>query len=181
MLQSDDRRIRFKARKEVPLSVGDLHTRLDYNPETGLFTHRLGAVKGLTAGCPHKVTGYVYLKIADIQYAVQHLVWMYAFGEWPAGSCILHLDGNKTNNRIDNLYDYTRDLYAASRARIGVLRPEPQESCRSITRNPKGGFRPWTALYRGVALGTYETRAAAIEAYEEVAEHFATITKRRAA
>ncbi len=170
-MSNPEPRYHFYARKEVPLSLGVLHEQLDYDPATGDFTRRLGTVKGQLAGSVNRNTGYHYINIQGIRYAGQHLAWMYAFGEWPAGSIIEHIDGNKTNNRLANLYDRTRGIYAASMARIGVLRRSVPKSERSIVRNPKGGFRAWTASYGGIPLGTYETRAEAIAAYEEVAGH----------
>lgn len=83
---------------------------LDYDPITGIFiwkahTRRPDLI-GKIAGSPTN-TGYWAIAINNQKRLAHRLAWLYMTGEFPSGH-IDHKDGNKQNNRFDNLREVTR-------------------------------------------------------------------------
>lgn len=91
----------------VPQKV--LHELFDYNEVTGKWINKTNrnsrARKGQTAGCLNKSTGYVTVGINGQQYQAHRLVWAYVYGDFPEGEqpYIDHINGNPSDNRIENL------------------------------------------------------------------------------
>ena len=77
-----------------------------YDESSGIFTWRIsrgGFVKqGETAGS--LVNGYVSITVDAGRYRAHRLAWLYHYGSFPNGE-IDHIDGNKSNNSIENLRD----------------------------------------------------------------------------
>lgn len=87
---------------------------LDYEPVSGLFYWRerpdihtcvnnrdVGSIAGRTTGdC------YVTIGIDYEQYSAHRLAFFYMTGSWPV-NLIDHIDGDKSNNRWDNLREVT--------------------------------------------------------------------------
>lgn len=89
-----------------------LRNKLKYEPETGLFTWisapsnvvKAGSIAG---GLMNH--GYISIKINDVAYLAHRLAWLYMTGEWPEND-VDHKDGDRKNNRFDNLRDVPRAL-----------------------------------------------------------------------
>jgi len=88
------------------------HERLlelvEYDPATGLFTHRIArnnATKvGAVTGCEHR--GAVYLKLDYRKYPAAKLAWFFMNKQWPTRN-VLHRDKVRDNNAFTNLYEST--------------------------------------------------------------------------
>ena len=137
-----------------------------YDAASGLFYRRLksGEVQQRTpAGTVNKISGYALVSVNAKQYYSHRLVWLYLHGEWPRG-CIDHIDGNRTNNRPENLRDATlvvnaQNLRRASRRNVsGYLGVMPSLSKWQAQINING-----VQTY----LGTFETAQLAHAAYLE--------------
>lgn len=79
---------------------------LDYDPATGVFTWREkrgNCSEGYEAGCVEE-SGYRRIRIDRVPYYAHRLAWLYVHGGSPRR--VHHRDGDKLNNRIDNLYEY---------------------------------------------------------------------------
>jgi len=80
---------------------------LSYDRESGIF-HWLvsrGSVKaGRVAGSPQTSRGktYIQIRIDKRFYKAHHLAWLFHHVEWPMFD-LDHVDGDGTNNRIQNL------------------------------------------------------------------------------
>lgn len=137
---------------------------VDYSEHTGLLIWKLresdlsfnktfaGKVVG-NKYSPHKSrTSYIRLRIENRTYQAHRLIWALYHGEWPKG-IIDHIDGNGTNNRIDNLRD--------------VSEQDNFRNCRLSKNNTTGANGVWNQSGRYVAeimvdrkkvcLGSYGT------------------------
>ncbi len=91
-------------RKDLP-TPETLRKLLSYNCETGQLiwkkTNSPRALAGSVAGCLSKHTGYVLVRVNKKLMRAHRVVWMMIYNEVP--SEIDHIDGNRSNNRIENL------------------------------------------------------------------------------
>lgn len=81
---------------------------LRYEYETGLFywiKSGKGRKFGQPAGCVDNVVGYVRIGINGHLYLAHRLAWLYVYGDYPNEEqpYIDHIDGNPSDNRIENL------------------------------------------------------------------------------
>jgi len=94
----------------------ELKERLEYNPDTGLFTRLTdsggGQYKGSIAGHINngKGKGYVAMSVYGRNYAAHRLVWLYVHGYFP--EFMDHINGCRHDNRLENLREVTRKTNA---------------------------------------------------------------------
>jgi hypothetical protein len=99
----------MKKRYRLP-SQELLKSRLNYNPDTGIFTWIIkpawGTYIGDIAGGPRRKSHGTYLAIKILDYGQidsHRLAWIYVHGSIPDGMEIDHKDRNPSNNRLSNL------------------------------------------------------------------------------
>jgi hypothetical protein len=83
--------------------------RVSYNPKTGVFTwlKKVGrGNKGNIAGHINK-HGYLQIQCDRKKYQAHRIAWFMTYGKWPDGD-IDHINGVRTDNRIENLRDVSR-------------------------------------------------------------------------
>ena len=93
--------------KHPPLTRARLGELLTLDLETFKFTwniQRQCVRAGAVAGSLAQSSGYRSVLIDGRKYSEHRLIWLYIYGKWPDGT-LDHLDGVRTNNRIDNLRD----------------------------------------------------------------------------
>lgn len=133
-----------------------LQALLDYKPESGVFIRKVrtsNRIKvGEQAGSFDKA-GYLCIRVHGKTYKAHRLVWLYVHGVMPFGE-VDHINGDKADNRIENLRDVTKSVN--------------QQNRRSVKGYSRDGNR-WKAQIRFGGkwkhLGCYETEQKAHEAY----------------
>ena len=90
---------------------------LKYTPKDGkvwwIKHPRRSTANGTEAGNMMQ-NGYRKLKFCNKQYLVHRVAWLLHHGSWPMGD-IDHIDGNPSNNRIENLRPATKAENAYNR------------------------------------------------------------------
>lgn len=150
------------------LTQEKLQAFVTYNDGTGEFIWRRSRARaraGDRAGFRH-VEGYWQIHIDGKTYYAHRLAWLYVYGRWP--ECGLdHINGVRSDNRICNLREAT-----------------PTQNCqnRKISIHNKSGVKGvhWDAYVKSwrafiavngevMALGTFDTKEQAEEAYQGAA------------
>jgi len=70
---------------------------------------------GKPAGTPH-IMGYVSIHIDGKGYLAHRLAWFLHYGAWPSKG-LDHIDGDKLNNRIENLRDVGQKINGQNKKR----------------------------------------------------------------
>lgn len=119
-------------------------------------------VVGRVAGSIKK-NGYRQIKINKKQYQAHRLVWVLHHKEWPS-SFVDHINGNKLDNRIEN-------LRVVSKSQNGMNRAKQQNNTSGYVGVyfDKRGKR-WRAQIKiqskTKSLGSYKTKEEAAEVYD---------------
>ena len=92
--------------EQLQISQEYVFSAFDY--QDGQLIRKIGRKGeiGAVAGCIHKGTGYVHIKIKAKPFKAHRLVFLYHNGYLP--ELIDHIDGNKLNNRIENLREASK-------------------------------------------------------------------------
>jgi hypothetical protein len=152
------------------ITQSTLKKNLHYAPETGIFTWlknksqrvKIGAIAGNL-----QQTGYARIEIDGITYRSHRLAWLYCYGQTPE-FFIDHIDGNKNNNRLENLRECTNSENMKNQG-VRVTNTSGYKGVSWHKRDCK-----WAAFARINGrlkhLGYFETPKAASIAYNEFAK-----------
>lgn len=145
------------------LSAQRLKELLHYDPETGLFRRfkRFGGHGSLDKPGWVSKNGYLMIKVGGGAHLVHRLAWLYATGCWPEGD-IDHRDGNKSNNRLENLRDIPRHVQLQNLRRA---RSDNASTFLGVGKTD-GGYRARITLDgKTVHIGKFSTPEEAHAAY----------------
>lgn len=134
-----------------------------YEPDTGMLRRISGGRKEY----PWRAIGYKGRYRAFTHqgktYYLHRLVWLYHHGYTPA--MIDHIDGDPSNNRIENLRECTN----AQNQYNGPRKCHNRSGCKGVVFHPKCPRKPWQAKIakagRVFSLGYYATLEEAAAAY----------------
>ena len=150
---------------------GDLlRVLFDYDSISGIFTRKITtsnvAKKGSIAGSLND-SGYLIILVNGHKYRAHRLAWLYCFDEFPNG-IIDHIDGNRTNNRLDNLREATNteNLYNSK------IRSDNTTGYKGVSIDKRSNrYRAYITINKKVkSLGYYATALEASEAYVKAAK-----------
>ena len=134
-----------------------------YDPQSGLITRRVSRGGPWKAGTPVgsvKKSGYVGVIVDNKWNAYHRLAWLLHYGEWP-DSDLDHINGNRGDNRIENLRKCCRAENMQNR-RVG------KNSSTGVIGVYKTGNK-WRAQIQVQKnwkhLGTFNTKDEAAAAY----------------
>ena len=171
--------------KEASLLQGELKSLLEYHRITGDFVWISAPSKyhtmliGQIAGGLDK-HGYKRIKIKGYTYKAHRLAWLYIYGEFPSGVNwqIDHIDGDRSNNRIENLKlaspaENQKNKQSTSKNTSGIT-----GVCRVKVPRPSGKIDwYWVATWRD-KNGKKGEKRFNIETHGEEAAKQAAITHR---
>ena len=137
---------------------------LHYDPETGVFVWKVAHPRVRAGGRAGSISsrGYVRIRISGKDYWAHRLAWLYIHGDFPKNE-VDHKDGDKTNNRIDNLRDCTHAQNHQNR----VSMPGSSSKYPGVSwyKNSKK-WRAKIVLHgKDKYLGLYESEVDAYKAY----------------
>ena len=148
------------------LTQSRLKELLHYDPETGIFTWRVGrpgCAAGKATGSKHRTLGYVQIGVdRKILYA-HRLAFLYMTGVWPVEQ-VDHVNGDRADNRWINLRQVS---HSENMQNIGGPRADNTSGLLGVCWNKRDSN--WNAQIkahgRRVNLGGYPTPEAAHAAY----------------
>ena len=144
------------------LTQEEVKELLDYNPDTGVFTWKVsrgGQEAGSVAGRIN-LKGYRIIGISGKDYRAHRLAYLYMTGNWPKQQ-IDHKNGNRSDNRIDNLRDVS--------CRDNQNNCHTHRSGRLVGATWHKSNKKWQAQIvingKHIGLGYFHTEQEAHEAY----------------
>ena len=167
-----DRKLPRILANQSRLSLEKAREILSYDPVTGRFHWNVGRSpktrQGDPAGYVQNPSGYTYIEINGTAYHAARLAWLLATGSWPS-LFIDHKDGDRANNRLDNLREATATENARN-VRLGARTSSGLKGASWYGPNGK-----WAAKIRVngrlLHLGYFATPQEAHEAYVKAALH----------
>jgi hypothetical protein len=157
-----------KIDRKTALTAARLREVIHYDPETGVFTRRVG-VRGQSAGAiagrVSKSLGYVFIGVDKQTYLAHRLAWLYMRGVWPNAQ-IDHINGIRDDNRINNLREAT---IAQNRQNQTGFRRNNSSGYLGVYADRNTGLYTAKIKIGGVQhhIGSYLTAEEAHEAYRQ--------------
>jgi hypothetical protein len=153
------------------ITHAELTELFEFNANKGVLVWRKPRPKirvGQEAGCLHH-RGYINLEIDGKHYAAHRVIWFYVTGKWPKTQ-IDHINGNKSDNRFENLREATNGQNRAN------TKNNNKHGLKGIKHLHwmKPGTRCWQAQIthnkKVIYLGCFYTKEEAHSAYCDAAK-----------
>lgn len=143
----------------MTLDRSELLERLDYDVSTGSLTWKAktkSSLIGKEAGRICKFHGYRIVKISQVAYPAHRLIWFYMNKVWPEFE-IDHIDGDKLNNRIENLRDVPHSVNCQNKRRA---QSDNKLGFQGVRKREGRNFYEWSVKLNGkVVEGGWELSA----------------------
>ncbi len=141
---------------------------LHYNPKTGEFCALITrgnkpkpcTAGQIIAGNKDNTGGYLRIYIYGRYYSAHRLAWLYVYGKLP--KMLDHKNGNRLDNRIENLRQATRSQNCINARRY----KSNTTGFKGVTKLKNGSFRAQTMHNKkGIHLGLFKSAQDAHTAY----------------
>lgn len=108
------------------LAAEEVRQLLEYDPQTGILRWRRNTLRskdwntryaGRVTGCLERRCHCLQVRLNDTLYLAHRLAWLIVTGEWPTAE-IDHINGDRADNRWDNLREATRGQNMFNRAKL---------------------------------------------------------------
>lgn len=134
------------------LTQADVRKIFDYDAENGILIKKFKSGKRSPCGHTPILNGYGKVGIGESEYLSHRIIWLWYYGEWPSG-LIDHRDGNRINNRIENLRIAGQEMNAQN----SKLYNTNTSGFRGVSwYPPRGKYRVYiTVGYRRKHIGYY--------------------------
>lgn len=147
------------------MDYAELAETLNYDPLTGMFTWKQQAGTVPT-------NGYRYITVNGKMMLAHRIAWLMQYGEDPEGKLIDHVNGDRLDNRIENLRIATYSQNSANAKRHS----RNTSGLKGASKVVKDGI--WTGRWQAsitfnrkqINLGSFKTKEAAHAAYVTAAE-----------
>lgn len=146
------------------VSREEVSALLNYDPQTGVFTHKVNGHKRKVGAATGRLDnkGYVRIRLLGYEFKAHRLAWLLTYGTWPAAE-IDHINGCPSDNRIMNLRD-------VSVAENGWNRTKAMRNNKSgylgVSRSADGRFHAQIGVSgEQRSLGWFSTAEEAAAAY----------------
>lgn len=174
---------KFTPVQTEPLNQDEARRILNYDPETGIFHHRVRSDRsrswnmrfGNEVAAALQGNGYRYLVMGPKHWLAHRVAWLWMTGEWPDGQ-IDHINGDRTDNRWANLRIATQKQNSANQG----LRSTNKSGIKGVCWVASKKFWRATITLEGKDkfLGYYKTLAEAASARSAAeAEHHGVFAK----
>jgi hypothetical protein len=160
------------SKKELALTLEQVNKILELRLPEYVFYWRVsrGVKAGSKAGCLRK-DGYTRIQINGNNFRAHRLVWFVTYGKFPDNQ-VDHIDGDKSNNRIENLRDVTNKVNhqnKSKRNRRDIDLPTGVVAMRNKCNEVRGYLATWSDMNGKpckvwFGLGEYHTLEAALAA-----------------
>lgn len=154
--------------KDSILTLERLKQLLHYDPETGAFTRiakkfneKIGSVNNRAGN-----HGYIRISVDGKLYLAHRVAWLYINGEWP--NVIDHINGNRTDNRLENLRSVTTRVNSQNR------KSPPKHNRSGLMGAKKVSDNSWRAI---ISIGGKQRNIGSYKTPEEA--HFAYLSIKR--
>ena len=146
--------------------VWKMRPREHFNTDSGQrIANNLHA--GVIAGVSNS-RGYISIKVNGKLYRAHRLIWLLIHGAWPRDE-IDHIDGNPSNNKLENLREATRLENTRNKRKLRST------ACRykGVTRTKSGKFYAQIGVdYKSIYSELFHTEEEAHAAYVEMADKY---------
>ena len=146
----------------------EAHYKFYYENDTGLLIRKVSAGNQLQGSVCTRLSskGYYRVHLNGKDRFVHRVVWLMHYGEWPRRQ-LDHINGNKTDNRIENLRECT-----TSENCINQKGPRKNNSIGVQGVHLIKSSGKYRACFRDKRLGCFGTLPEASDAYQKAKKRY---------
>lgn len=101
--------------RKFDLTADFVRELFNYDPDVGVLVRK----KRYQIAHPSKGDGYTRIRVGRLIYQVHRVIWLHVYGEWPSKD-IDHINGDKSDNRIENLRDVSHSVNLQNQRRAAI-------------------------------------------------------------